>query len=402
MKPLKILHTSDWHLGRQLHGQNRYDEFKSFLEWLSKTIHQEAIDVLLVAGDIFDNTTPSHSSQELYYQFLKSILNSTCQHVAIIAGNHDSPTLMNAPKDILSLLNVYVVGSMPEKIEDEVLVLNDKNQVPLCIVCAVPYLRDRDIRTSVAGESMADKNLKLISGVQNHYRQVYELALQKKKALNVPLVAMGHLFAAGGQIVEEDGVRDLYVGSLIYIPADIFQGFDYTALGHLHIPQEVSQTKTIRYSGSPIAMGFNEANHTKSVVKVTFSDVVDIQTITIPKFKALYSIKGNASQILEKISSLKGEGYLEVLYDSQDPMGSLRETIEEKLSKTSILLLRTKNLQSLQTSLKAKVQTESLNDLSVEEVFERRLEGISDEKKVSLRITYQEALKRLFEEDQKA
>ncbi|NQS72549.1 MAG: exonuclease subunit SbcD, partial [Desulfobulbaceae bacterium] len=144
---MKILHTSDWHIGRALYGRKRYEEFKAFLDWLAETIQQNAINTLLVAGDVFDTSTPSNRAQELYYRFLCRVAASTCRHVVIVAGNHDSPSFLNAPKELLKALDVHVVGSAANP-EDEVLVLRNEQKAPELIVCAVPYLRDRDIRVA--------------------------------------------------------------------------------------------------------------------------------------------------------------------------------------------------------------------------------------------------------------
>ena len=97
VRPLKILHTSDWHLGRRLYGRLRYEEFEAFLQWLKDTISAQQVDILIVAGDIFDTMTPSNKAQALYYEFLGKVSRSCCQHVVIVAGNHDSPTFLDAP-----------------------------------------------------------------------------------------------------------------------------------------------------------------------------------------------------------------------------------------------------------------------------------------------------------------
>ena len=118
---MNLLHTSDWHLGRTLYGKKRDDEFTAFLDWLLQTIEKEAIDVLIVAGDVFDTSAPSHFAQKLYYQFLCQVAASSCRHVVVIAGNHDSPSFINAPQDLLAALNVHVIGQACENLADEVL-----------------------------------------------------------------------------------------------------------------------------------------------------------------------------------------------------------------------------------------------------------------------------------------
>jgi exonuclease SbcD len=176
---MRILHTSDWHLGRSLYGRKRYEEFSSFLDWLAQTIEDEKVDALLIAGDVFDTSTPSNRAQELYYRFLCRVATSCCRHVVVVAGNHDSPSFLNAPKELLRALNVYVVGSMTEALEDEVFVLHADDK-PEAIVCAVPYLRDKDIRTVEPGETIDDKNAKLVEGLKNHYADVCAIAEQKR------------------------------------------------------------------------------------------------------------------------------------------------------------------------------------------------------------------------------
>ena len=275
--PLTILHTSDWHLGRRLYGRLRYDEFAAFLSWLQDTISAQQVDVLIVAGDIFDTMTPSNKAQALYYEFLGKVSKSCCQHVVIVAGNHDSPTFLDAPSNVLKFLNVHVVGTACEDLNDEVMVLDDADGTPHCIIAAVPYLRDRDVRGSQAGESAQSKDANVIAGICAHYDDVADIAKAKQAKLakahkrQIPIIATGHLFAAGGSTTNDDGVRELYVGSLGKVSADMFDDcFDYVALGHLHVPQRVGGRETIRYSGSPIAMGFGEARQQKQVLLVQF------------------------------------------------------------------------------------------------------------------------------------
>lgn len=282
-KALNVLHTSDWHLGRRLYGRLRYDEFAAFLNWLQETISTQHVDVLIVAGDIFDTMTPSNKAQALYYEFLGKVSKSCCQHVIIVAGNHDSPTFLDAPSNVLKFLNVHVIGTACEDLRDEVLVLDDVNGTPHCIIAAVPYLRDRDVRSSQAGESGQTKDANVIAGIRGHYDKVADIAKAQQAELieahqrHIPIIATGHLFAAGGQTTDDDGVRELYVGSLGKVSADMFDtGFDYVALGHLHVPQRVGGRDNIRYSGSPIAMGFGEARQQKQVLLVQFGAAADV------------------------------------------------------------------------------------------------------------------------------
>lgn len=408
---MRILHTSDWHIGRTLYGRKRYEEFAAFLSWLGETIEQNAIDALLVVGDVFDTSAPSNRAQELYYRFLCRVAASSCRHVVIIAGNHDSPSFLNAPKELLKTLDVHVIGSITESPDDEVLVLRNEQDDPELIVCAVPYLRDRDIRVAEAGESVEDKEHKLIEGIRKHYAAVATLAEQKRKGLGVdiPIVAMGHLFTAGGQTVDGDGVRELYVGSLAHVTAGLFPAsFDYLALGHLHVSQKVNSSEAIRYSGSPLPMGFGEARQQKSVCQVEFNNsAASVQLIDVPVFQKLERVKGDwdgiSSRILE-LSVSGSQGWLEVIYEGDEFIGDLRDRLESAISGTQMEILRIKNNRIIDRVLGQIHEEETLDDLNVNEVFERCLvvHEVPEDQRPELLRAYQETLSSLYEDDVQA
>lgn len=412
---MKILHTSDWHIGRTLYGRKRYEEFEAFLTWLSETIQQNEIDALLVAGDIFDTSAPSNRAQELYYRFLCRVAASSCRHVVVVAGNHDSPSFLNAPKELLKALDVHVVGSSAESPEDEVLVLRNGQDVPELIVCAVPYLRDRDIRVAEAGESIEDKERKLIEGIRTHYAAVAALAEQKREELgaDIPIVGTGHLFTAGGQTVDGDGVRELYVGSLAHVTAGIFPAcFNYLALGHLHVPQKVNGSETIRYSGSPLPMGFGEAKQQKSVCQIEFhSTAASVQLIDVPIFQKLERIKGDWDGISNRILELSATDdpsqsgvWLEIIYEGEEVIGDLRERLEASISSTHMEILRIKNNRIIDRVMGQIHEEETLDDLNVNDVFERCLavHDVPEEQRPELLRAYQEAVSSLYDDDVKA
>jgi len=405
---MKVLHTSDWHIGRTLHGRKRYEESEAFLNWLAGLIESEAIDVLLVAGDVFDNSTPSNTAQEIYYRFLCRVAASSNRHIVVTAGNHDSPTFLNAPRELLKYLNVHVVGCASDPPADEAIVLAGANHEPGVIVCAVPYLRDRDIRVAEAGESIADKERKLVEGIRTHYRAVCEAARQKRDLLNkpVPIVAMGHLFAAGGRTVDGDGVRELYIGSLAQVGADLFpEGIDYLALGHLHIPQKVGGSDVIRYSGSPLPIGFGEADQQKCVVLVEFSgNAPHVTEIPAPRFRELKTLRGDWQTIaggIEAMTSKAGNAWLEIVYDGEEIIGNLRERLDEASKGTGMEILSVRNNQVLQSVLGRMGAEESLDDLDETEVFERCLDAhdVPEEQRPELLSAYKEVIASLNEAD---
>jgi DNA repair protein SbcD/Mre11 len=412
---MKILHTSDWHIGRLLYRQKRYDEFTSFLDWLVKIVEEQVIDGLIVSGDIFDTTTPSNKAQQLYYQFLCKVAASSCRHVVLIAGNHDSPTFLNAPKELLLSLNVHVVGAITDDLEDEIIVLSDSSGLPEAIVCAVPYLRDRDIRRVKTGESIDDKNTMLIKGVKNHYIDIGKKIEDKKvKYGSIPVIGMGHLFTAGGKTIEGDGVRELYVGSLAHVGKDAFpDNIDYMALGHLHVPQKVGQCEHIRYSGSPLPIGFSEATQEKSVVIVDFNNQpFNIQLYPVPSFQSLERIKGSMDDIIKKIDDLKAKEskskkskiWLEIEYQGQNIAANLRQILEDCIADSDIQILRIKNQRMVQNlTLQAK-EEQTLDDLNEIDVFTRLLDTyeVMEEERPVLMHSYKEILTMLNEEDTNA
>lgn len=408
---MRFLHTSDWHLGKTLYGKKRYEEFEQFLDWLSNTIITQSIDVLLVAGDIFDTTTPSNQSQSLYYQFLCQVAQSKCRHIVIIAGNHDSPSFLNAPKEILKFLNIHVVGMTTESIEDEVITLLDDNKLPAAIICAVPYLRDKDIRLLESGDTIDDKNNKLIAGLKNHYHQVCEHAEQRRHQFNqthkhyIPIIGMGHLFASGGKTAEGDGVRDLYVGTLAHVGTDIFPAIlDYVALGHLHIPQMVSNLSHIRYSGSPIPMGFGEANHDKQVVVFSIeSKQPQIETLNVPKFQELIKIKGDMQHIQATINHLvssASHAWLEIEYTGTTFISDIRTQLEELIAQSALEIRRIKNRLIFDAVLQQERADESLDQIDELEIFKRCLvaNAIADDISDDLLTLYRQTLIQMNED----
>lgn len=497
---LTLLHTSDWHLGRRLYGKPRYDEFKQFLDWQLQTLREQKVDVLLIAGDIFDTTAPSNQAQNLYYDFLSQVCHTDCRHVIIVAGNHDSASFLEAPKQLLKSFNIHIIGSMTDTPTDEVITLSDKSGQPELIVMAVPYLRDRDVRTVGHGERLDDKERKLAQGIKAHYAQIADIAMAQQAQLKakykrtIPIVATGHLFTVGGQTMEGDGVRDLYVGSLGSIGAEIFHPhIDYVALGHLHIPQVVGGQPHIRYAGSPIAMGFGESRQQKQVHLLRFdanpdllsqplqtltiqkkplvsaptpvkkrksvshasmdlfadealpepsmlgaintdaeinaevdaqasseaqydtpsyhlsgqpyniaklSDTTLLQSLPVPVFQSIQTLKGDWQTIKTNLYSLKKSQqsvWLEVVYDGQEVVGDLSEKIAELVKDSRLEVLRIKNQQKRDQVMQSQRIDESLEELNPTQVFERCLiaHQVLEEQKPMLWSRYTEVLESL-------
>ncbi|MDO5668062.1 MAG: exonuclease SbcCD subunit D C-terminal domain-containing protein [Alcaligenaceae bacterium] len=406
---MRILHTSDWHLGRSLLGKRRYAEFTQLLDWMLQCIEQWQIEVLIIAGDIFDTTTPSVTAQDQYYNFLASAATKTnCRHIVVIGGNHDSASFLNAPGAILKNLNVHVVGQACENIQDEVLLLDNSEGDVGLVIAAVPFLSDRDIRHYVPLESLADKDLRVVEAYHQHYHQVAEHATQLAAQHAVPMVATGHLFMTGGLTLEGDGVRDLYVGTLGQLKTDLFSpNFNYVALGHIHQAQKIAGLNHIRYSGSPLPMCFDECRRPKNVLIVDFDEHHEAQVtaVTIPTFQRLEKISGDLKSLLSQLEALKTLDesiWLEVTYQSDELQPNLRAILMEQIKDSSIEILKLINHQRQSLHLQSAGELERLNELRVEDVFNRLLDrqNIPATQRIDLLNTYQETLHRLQQDEE--
>lgn len=330
----KILHTSDWHIGRRLKEHDRTEEFRKFFDWLEKLILNENIDTLLVSGDIFDNTTPTVQAQKIYYSFLTALAKSPCRHTVIISGNHDSPAFLDAPAELLGLNRIHVIGQACENPQDEALALKDSDGNAELIVCAVPFLRDKDVRTAKTDDTFEEIERSLKAGIAEHYSEVFDRAKKLQEDSDVPVVAMGHMFLDKSKTQKDEGERSLYVGTAVKISSNIFpEWLAYTALGHLHSPQSIGR-ENIRYSGSPIAMTFAEAEGKKSVSIVEFDGKVfaEVKEIPVPVFQKLKHIEGTLLDIEDNIRSLGFTNesiWLDVSYTGSEPMTDLQERIHD-------------------------------------------------------------------------
>ena len=263
---MRILHTSDWHLGQHFMGKTRQAEHRAWCDWLVDTVQQRQADALIIAGDIFDTGTPPSYAREQYNRFVVQMQDTGCQLV-ILAGNHDSVAMLNESKDLLAQLNTDVISSAADNLDDQLLQLKKRDGQLGALLCAIPFLRPRDIQRSQAGQSAEDKQSDLQQAIAEHYAQLFAKAAAAREALGVtvPIIGTGHLTTVGVSLSES--VRDIYVGSLTAFPTDAFPAFDYLALGHIHRPQKVGGLEHIRYSGSPIALSFDEAKQQKNCCK---------------------------------------------------------------------------------------------------------------------------------------
>ena len=269
----------------------------------------------------------------MYYSFLSRLVKSPCRNVVIISGNHDSPAFLDAPAELLEHCRIHVVGHARENPADEVITLRDSDGKPEVIVCAVPYLRDRDVRTLTPDDNPEDSDSILKAGIREHYTKVFAHARELQGDSDVPIIAMGHMFIHGGTTVADDGVRSLYVGTAIDVESSIFpEDIAYTALGHLHSPQKAGR-EYVRYSGSPIPMGFGEAGTRKSVciVEVYGKNLAGVREVDIPVFQRLERVSGNMEEIfsaLNELAKLNVSVWADVTYTGEEAAPDLQEKLQ--------------------------------------------------------------------------
>ena len=375
---MRIIHTSDWHLGQFFYTKSRAPEHQAFLDWLIDMAEAQQADAIIVAGDIFDSGAPPSYARELYNRFVVKLQHTGCQLI-VLGGNHDSVATLNESRELLACLNTRVIAAASEQPEvDQVLLLNDRQGNPAALLCAIPFLRPRDIMRSQAGQSGREKQQSLLEAISAHYQRCYQQAVQQRDALALPLpiIATGHLTTVG--VTKSDAVRDIYIGTLDAFPAQAFPPADYIALGHIHRAQRIANSEHIRYCGSPIPLSFDELGKEKSVFLVEFngSELARVEPLIVPQTQPMSMIKGSLAEIeeqLQQFADAPATVWLDIEIVTQDYLNDIQRRIQELTATlpVEVVLLRRSREQREKTI--ARQQNETLSELSVEEVFSRRL-----------------------------
>ncbi|MCT8344361.1 MULTISPECIES: exonuclease subunit SbcD [Photorhabdus] len=376
---MRIIHTSDWHLGQYFFTKSRAAEHQHFLRWLIKQIEHYQVDALIVAGDVFDTGSPPSYARELYNRFVVELQPTGCQLISL-GGNHDSVATLNESKELLSCLNTTVIAHAEKDQQKQIKVLTTKQGNTGAILCAVPFLRPRDIMISQAGQSGEQKQLVLQEAIAEHYHRLYQRACELRDELNLPLpiIATGHLTTVGATVT--DSVRDIYIGTLDAFPAQAFPPVDYIALGHIHRPQIVAKSEHIRYSGSPIPLSFDEVGQEKSVCLVEFiqDKLESIKLLSIPQYQPMQLIKGNLQHIeqqLQTFNNYQGEQpvWLDIEVATQDYLHDIQKRIRSMVAELPVEVILLRRSKTQQQNRLAQEDRETLTELSVNEVFARRL-----------------------------
>ncbi len=399
---MKILHTADWHIGKILHKHSLQEEMLLFFDWLIALIKNDGIDVLLVSGDIFDLANPGAKDREIYYKLLSQLIPLNIQ-IVITGGNHDGIGVINAPKELLTSLNISVIGGAKENLEDEIIEIKNKKGEIALVVAAVPFLRDRDLRSLQKDKLFESRAEAIKAGIADHYAQLGKICTAKYKG--IPSIAMGHLFAKG--VSSSDSEREIHIGNAAAVESTIFpKEFNYIALGHIHRPQVIGKNDFIRYSGSPISLSFSEKEDKKGILLVELVDgkLTAPQFIDIPKQRELKKFSGDHNEIKEKLKAYKHNLILPSLIEldfQEAEYSSVRlaenanlVTTYQDVEELIILKSRTHFNTGTQDTADLFESGENIEDLSPSDVFIKRmnLEEIDETKQKELKETFQELL----------
>ena len=371
---MRIVHTSDWHLGHTLRGEvTREHEHQAFLDWLLATCVAEAADVLLITGDVFDSATPPASAERMWFELLAGLRRALpALDVIAIAGNHDSPARLGAPSSILRELGVHVIGGLPRRAGEIDL---DRVLIEVAggrgLVAAVPFLRPVDVPADLADPLGAI------------YGEVLAAARARRRP-DQALIATGHLYMAGcdAQFLSE---RRVSIGGQESAPLRVFpDDLSYVALGHIHRAQRVGRD-TIRYAGAPIALAMDEASYKHQVLAIDFAgaEVAAIRSLPIPRTVEILRIPARGAaplgEVLAALDALPGliEGdlarpFLEVVVALARPEPRLRALVETALDGKRPRLVRLHGESTGHgAALGDRVLAQRLAELDPREVFAR-------------------------------
>lgn len=377
---MKILHTSDWHLGQNFYNKSRKNEHERFLQWLLEQVTEHDIDAIIVAGDIFDTSTPPSYAREMYNKFVVDSNKIDCQLV-LLGGNHDSVSVLKETQQLLKYMGADVIPNTNEDHATQVVELKGKNGDVEALVCAIPFIRPRDVLTSQAGVTGVERQKQLGDAIKQHYQSVYDAAVKKRATFenseHMPIIATGHLTAMGVQ--QSDSVRDIYVGNLDGFAADGFPDADYIALGHIHRPQVVAKREYIRYCGSPIPLSFDELKSQKQVCVVEFVEGErTISQLPVPTFQPLAEIKGDLSEIESQLNQYIGldseqSVWLSIEVQAQDYLSDLQERMRALTEGLNVEVLQLRRARERRNQALEQESAETLSELSPMDVFTKRI-----------------------------
>ena len=410
----RVLHTSDWHLGKTLNDQPRDEEHARFLDWLLHVIGEHAVDLLIVAGDVFDSANPPQSAQAQYYDFVSALFRQGGCAMVVVGGNHDSPGQLEAPNEVLRALGVHVLGFLPESPQARLVVLPSQEN-PRLVVAAVPFLRDRELRMGQSGQGVTDIQRERLAGITQRYAETAEAAAEWNEK-GVPVLATGHLMVIGAS--SSDSEREIHIGGLGAVERDIFpEAFSYVALGHLHRPQCTGGSENVRYSGSPIPLSFSEAHDRKEVRLLDFAhgNLREQWPLHVPVFRWLSQMRTSRVDLERTLDEFQPESsdlttWVEVIVVDAGIGENLNEVVQEAVEDRDFEVLKV--LRGGATPLQGMNAEELSDDEGIDtlldnpsQVFQQRLDeeiGLTEEERRELEVAFAQLIEIHEEEDASA
>jgi exonuclease SbcD len=329
---MRLLHTSDWHLGRSFHGVGMLDAQRSFVDQLVATVERDGVDVVLIAGDVYDRALPGVDVVHLLDDALVR-LTSAGAKVVLTSGNHDSAIRLGFASRLLERGGVHLRTKVAELDHPLLLPLGTDaagNEAVLAVY-GIPWLEPRLVAEQLGVETAS--HFEVTRAATGLIRA--DIA-RRAAAATVHSVVLAHTFASGG--ISSDSERDLSIGGVGAVPLDLFDGFTYTALGHLHGRQELSER--VRYSGSPLAYSFSESTHRKGawLVDLGADGVTSVEDVAWAAPRALAVLRGTLPELLADPGHAWAEtAYCQVtLTDAQRPARAM-ERLRARFPDTLVL-----------------------------------------------------------------
>jgi exonuclease SbcD len=409
---VRLLHTSDWHLGTAIKQVDCQEEQERFLSWLISTLDRREIDVLVVAGDIFEYTSPSNAAQKLYYGFLAGCSRiDSLRKIVVVAGNHDSPSGLEAPRELLGHLDVHVVGALPRDEEkwSECLVPveNDAGEVET-VVAAVPYVQEARLGVSLGDGDESELRRQYQEAFGRLYKQLADEALETWPGASLVATAHMTVYGEGNEPQKGDFHSGIHhtarpepetdnqefeelrrIGTIEAMGPQIFdERFAYVALGHIHRPMPVGGTRHIRYCGTPVATSLAEDTPQRQVIQVDLGHSVTpadlpIEVVQVPKWREIFELDGSEDELVEALANMKSEAelppvvFLRVQLGPDDVagvdrIGTFKEKIEEhhEVGKRPIIVEMREHYDLSVDGGEPNKKLPPLEDLSYLDVFE--------------------------------
>jgi exonuclease SbcD len=332
---MKIIHTSDWHLGISLHNASLAEEQRYFIDYLINVVKEQKVDAVIIAGDVFDHSVSSAEAITLYNYAVTRLCNEIGVPVVIAAGNHDGAARLASCNELLKKAGLYIYGKLSNDIKAV--------EIGNLSIYPIPYFNADEVKALYPEEKISS------------YADAMEIVLKNIKQsfkTGNKNILMCHCFVSGSVLSESD--RTALVGGSSVVPSGIFDGFDYVAMGHLHKAQD--RGYNIRYSGSPIKYSFSEASHSKTITMLEIEDGIKYEELEIVPLRETRIIRGTFDEVLEFANQdTKKDDYIKI------------EITDMYAGMEAVELFRTYYVNLL--NITGKMNETEENQLTVEELY---------------------------------